>query len=186
MPQLVPLLLPLLLPQLSLGQVPKEPPQGCLDSGACYIGSWQTTTKGNTFASFQGIRFAQPPIAEKRFLPPQPFLAEEGEYDVSKESTIVCPQTTPLSPEPFGDEDCLMLNIYVPDSGEGSLDPIPVMVWIHGGGLRQVGELSFILRASSIQGANKYTLYGPQLYLDRWINFVTFEDNIRLPGTFWW
>ena len=34
----------------------------------------------------------------------------------------------------------MMLNIYVPDSGEGSVHPIPVMVWIHGGGLRQVEE----------------------------------------------
>ena len=133
----MPWLLLLFLP-LTVGGVPAEPPRACLDRGACYVGSWKSTTKGKDYASFQGIRYAQPPIAEKRFLPPQPFSAEEGEYDVSVESTVVCPQKTALTPEPFGAEDCLMLNIYVPDPGEASLDPIPVMVWIHGGGLREV------------------------------------------------
>ena len=131
----MPLLLLLLLP-LTLGGDPAEPPRGCLDTGACYLGSWETTTKGNQFASFQGIRYAQPPIAEKRFVPPQPFVADAGEYDVSVESTVFCPQTSALIPEPFGEEDCLMLNVYVPDTGEAA--PVPVMVWIHGGGLRQV------------------------------------------------
>ena len=159
-----PLLLLLLLP-LTINGV--EPPRGCLDSGACYVGSWNSTSKGKEYASFQGIRYAQPPVGEKRFVPPQPFIAEEREYDVSVESTIVCPQTSALSPIAFGDEDCLMLNVYVPDTD--TLDPIPVMVWIHGGGLRQVEEqfyslLNFCLK---IQGANTYDRYGPQLFLDR-------------------
>ena len=131
-------LLLLILP-LTIGQLNAEPPRGCLDTGACYVGSWKNTSEGNRFASFQGIRYAQPPIAEKRFVSPQPFLAEEGEYDVSEESTIVCPQKSVLTPEPFGDEDCLVLNLYVPNAGgEATPDLLPVMVWIHGGGLREV------------------------------------------------
>ena len=132
-------LLLLILP-LTIGQLNNaEPPRGCLDTGACYVGSWKNTSEGNRFASFQGIRYAQPPIAEKRFVSPQPFLAEEGEYDVSEESTIVCPQKSVLTPEPFGDEDCLVLNLYVPNAGgEATPDLLPVMVWIHGGGLREV------------------------------------------------
>jgi len=32
----------------------------------------------------------------------------------------------------YGTEDCLHLNIYVPDNADS--DPKAVMVWIHGGG----------------------------------------------------
>ena len=179
----------LLLLPLTFGQLDAEPPRGCLDTGACYVGSWKTTSKGNQFASFQGIRYAQPPIAEKRFVSPQPFLAEEGEYDVSEESTIVCPQKSVLTPEPFGDEDCLVLNMYVPNAGdEATPDLLPVMVWIHGGGLREV----------------KATLY---LWLNFWSICITFREqtvtlamdrnsfstgvfavcfDMTIPGMSWW
>ena len=46
-------------------------PTVCLeDSGDCYMGSWSTKDIG--FASFQGIRYAQPPIGDLRFKPPEP------------------------------------------------------------------------------------------------------------------
>jgi carboxylesterase type B len=32
----------------------------------------------------------------------------------------------------LGDEDCLFLNVFVPNINNPS--PLPVMVWIHGGG----------------------------------------------------
>ena len=33
-----------------------------------------------------------------------------------------------------GQEDCLLLNIYIPENAMKS--PLPVMAWIHGGSLR--------------------------------------------------
>ena len=53
-----------------------------------------------------------------RFLAPEPHLPEEGLWDVSSESTIVCPQKTSwYDPwEVVGDEDCLFLNVYSPDN----------------------------------------------------------------------
>ena len=33
-----------------------------------------------------------------------------------------------------GQEDCLLLNIYIPENAMES--PLPVMAWIHGGSLR--------------------------------------------------
>ena len=51
----------------------------------------------------------------------------EGVYDGTKYGNI-CPQNSGNS----GDEDCLFLNIFVPDNLDRDKN-IPVMVWIHGG-----------------------------------------------------
>ena len=174
-------LLLLLLP-LTVGQAPAEPPRGCLDTGACYTGSWKTTSKGNQFASFQGIRYAQPPVAEKRFLSPQ------GEYDVSVESSIVCPQKTVLTAKPFGDEDCLVLNIYVPNAGgEATPDLIPVMVWIHGGGLREVKAklYSWLIFLSICKFRERIVT----LAMDRnsfLTGMYTVWFDLTIPGMSWW
>ena len=54
------LILPILLTK---GQ---SQPTICLNQGACYLGSWATTDKGTKYATFQGIRYAQAPIADLR------------------------------------------------------------------------------------------------------------------------
>ena len=63
----------------------------CIQSGICYQGSW--INSGRTkFASFQGIRYALPPIKDLRFKPPQKYVEEEGTIDVSEETKIICTQ----------------------------------------------------------------------------------------------
>ena len=37
----------------------QEMPMICLNSGACYQGSWMVSDAGNQYASFQGIRYAE-------------------------------------------------------------------------------------------------------------------------------
>ena len=54
------LILPILL---TIGQ---SQPTICLSQGACYLGSWAKTDKGAKYATFQGIRYAQPPIGDLR------------------------------------------------------------------------------------------------------------------------
>ena len=69
-------------------------------------------------------------------MPPEPFIAKEGFYDVSGKSKVKCPQQDfVIKTITKGQEDCLMLNVYVPDLAfSSSLRMLPVMVWIHGGG----------------------------------------------------
>ena len=69
-------------------------------------------------------------------MPPEPFIAKEGFYDVSGKSKVKCPQQDFIMKTIIkGQEDCLMLNVYVPELAfSSSLRMLPVMVWIHGGG----------------------------------------------------
>ena len=80
---------------------------------------------GDTRA-FLGIPYAAPPIGELRWKPPQPALPIEGVHDASHVGEQ-CPQA--LSLTGVGAEDCLFLNVWVPQRGR----ELPVMVWLHGG-----------------------------------------------------
>ncbi len=96
---------------------------------------------------FAGIPFAAPPVGELRWRPPQPAAAWEGSRDAT-EFSASCWQ--PLSPPgSFYDtgeiergEDCLYLNVWT--GAEHAEAALPVMVWIHGGGL-QTGSGSTLL-----------------------------------------
>ena len=51
----------------------------CFDNqNVCYQGSWKDTPQGTQFASFQGIRYAEPPIGNLRFKSPVPYKMPEG------------------------------------------------------------------------------------------------------------
>ena len=43
-----------------------QQPQVCLDMGACYTGSTLVTDAGLEYGSFQGLRYARPPLGELR------------------------------------------------------------------------------------------------------------------------
>ena len=151
----------IILPLLALSQ--REPPVICTENSVCYQGSWKNSTR-TKFASFQGIRYAKPPIGELRFKPPQPYYAEEGVYDVSNVSTISCAQLN-RNGLPTGQEDCLLINVYVPEIAfDNPQILLPVMFFIHGGSLRI--------------GSNNFHLYGPQHFMERGVIIVTV--NYRL------
>ncbi|XP_027261570.1 acylcarnitine hydrolase [Cricetulus griseus] len=95
--------------------------------------------------SFLGIPFAKPPVGPLRFAPPEAPEPWSGVRDGTSYPAI-CLQNVDMmnseslknlkmTPPPIPmSEDCLHLNIYAPaHAHEGS--NLPVMVWIHGGGL---------------------------------------------------
>ncbi len=79
---------------------------------------------------FKGIPFAAPPVGELRWRPPAAVVGWEGVRDAST-SGAICPQWRGDSA--VGEEDCLSLNVWAPRE---TTEPLPVMVWIHGGGYR--------------------------------------------------
>ncbi|WP_441237754.1 carboxylesterase/lipase family protein [Bradyrhizobium sp. 930_D9_N1_4] len=77
-------------------------------------------------ASFKGLAYAAPPVGELRWRPPQA-TAENREMRTAYEYGAPCLQRA----LPGAGEDCLMLNVFRPFGVDG---PLPVMVFVHGGG----------------------------------------------------
>lgn len=77
--------------------------------------------------AFLGIPFAAPPVGDLRFKPPQPVEPWSEPRDVVQTGSE-CPQSFSLTGT-GGEEDCLFLNVWAPNSGSNKA----VMVWFHGG-----------------------------------------------------
>ena len=85
-----------------------------------------------------GIPFAQAPVGDLRWRAPQPAPPWEGTLQALSFAPM-CPQLPiPIvndTDEPWlGNEDCLYLNVSAPRSWSPGDKPLPVMLWMHGGG----------------------------------------------------
>jgi para-nitrobenzyl esterase len=95
-----------------------------------------------------GIPYAKPPVGERRFRRPEPLEEPyaNGVLDATRRAEV-CAQPGMVKSEWLtsllggyrGSEDCLTLNVYVPNVDRETGPLLPVMVWVHGGGFA-VGE----------------------------------------------
>ena len=105
--------------------------------------------EGGRTESFLGVPFAQPPVGDLRWAPPQP-LAKPSAVPQKNEFPAACMQGDHIAkwyknvaagfggdPElikhPEVSEDCLYLNIWRPTTETQSAELLPVIVYIHGG-----------------------------------------------------
>ncbi len=99
--------------------------------------------KQNSYTVYKGIRYAKPPVGDRRFRAPEPIEPWEGVYHADKFGHICFQKRRDKGSfydKEFGgdtdgntimDEDCLFLNIWVPDHEPN--EQLPVAFWIHGG-----------------------------------------------------
>ncbi|EPE10875.1 inactive carboxylesterase 4 [Ophiostoma piceae UAMH 11346] len=103
-------------------------------------GIYKGTVDDNTHVrSWKGIPFAEPPTGSLRWQKPQPPTGDPSAVHDATKYGPQCPQSPPSMPgQTFnpGNEDCLYVNVYSPDSTSSTVKK-PVLVWIHGGGYGQ-------------------------------------------------
>ncbi|KAI4457134.1 carboxylesterase [Holotrichia oblita] len=133
-----------------------------------------TITSNKPYYAYLGVPFANPPVGNLRFEPPQPVDNWSGILDATKQRDV-CNQGVMLSIKAFkmlGSEDCLYLNIYTPISPQdvANEQPRSVMVWIYGGGF--------------FEGDNTHDLYNPDLFLDQDIVVVSIAYRLGILGFF--
>jgi para-nitrobenzyl esterase len=78
---------------------------------------------------FRGVPYAQPPVGERRWAPPEPVAPWDGERDATVPGPA-CAQSGSGS-ETSTSEDCLHLDVTAPAAPGRDR---PVLVWLHGGG----------------------------------------------------
>nr|XP_060615313.1 cholinesterase-like isoform X2 [Anolis sagrei ordinatus] len=100
----------------------------------------KTLTVGSgSVRAYLGIPYAEPPLGKLRFQKPLPHQPWSQIFEATDFGNACVQQALPQTPEaklwninrPLS-EDCLFLNIWVPQPQPSV--PIPILVWIHGGG----------------------------------------------------
>lgn len=104
-----------------------------VDTDAGRIRGERTGGSSDVFV-FKGIPYAAPPVGELRWRPPQPVTPWKGIRNALAFAPG-CPQPDIriVGRVDRRDEDCLYLNVWTPNLDRDK--KLPVMFWIHGGGM---------------------------------------------------
>ncbi|XP_063990808.1 juvenile hormone esterase-like isoform X2 [Diachasmimorpha longicaudata] len=97
-------------------------------------GAFQDNITGGNYVAFKGVPYATPPLGDLRFRDPVPVEPWTGVRD-AREFGNVCYQYDSETERYVGSEDCLYLNVYMPNLELSNLKA--VMVWIHGGAFQK-------------------------------------------------
>ena len=124
-----------------------------------------------TVVSWKGIPFVAPPVGALRWRPPQPMAHWEGVRDAVQYGHDCMQKPFGGDAAPLGtmpSEDCLVLNIWRPAAR--SAKPLPVMVWIYGGGF--------------VNGGSSPAVYSGERFAARGVMLVSFNYRLGRLGFF--
>lgn len=127
----------------------------------------KTLYDAEPYFAFEGMPYAKPPLGELRFRAPQPPEPWEGVRNCTTYGEKPL-QRNMVMGIVEGSEDCLYLNVYTKHLNSDK--PLPVMVWIYGGGF-QKGEAS-------------RDIYSPDYFMKQPVVFVTINYRLGALGKF--
>ncbi|KAG4071504.1 hypothetical protein HA402_011658 [Bradysia odoriphaga] len=123
----------------------------------------KTLLEQRPIVSFTGIPYAKSPVGNRRFeqaVKPEPWNSTLNAFEYKN----VCNQMD--AGKPIGNEDCLYVNVFTPDTTFSKR--LPVIFFIFGGGFY----------------AGSGDIYGPELLLDHDVILVTFNYRVGPFGFF--
>ncbi|XP_018579415.1 venom carboxylesterase-6-like [Anoplophora glabripennis] len=136
-------------------------------------GYWKTLDD-ITYAAFEGIRYAEPPVGDLRFEESQPIAAWSETWEAN--ALHLCPQADLASLDISGEEDCLYINVYIPEGSVKNPKALDVIVSLHGGGFMSgAGNITFntFLEHDTVLVSFNYRL--------NILGFLSTEDDV-IPG----
>uniref|UniRef100_A0ABM5GDE2 Thyroglobulin n=1 Tax=Pogona vitticeps TaxID=103695 RepID=A0ABM5GDE2_9SAUR len=128
-----------------------DAPSVFISSQGTLIGSSLAIQVGSSWkriSQFLGIPYATPPVAENRFRPPQAFSWAGSWNATTIRASCWQPGDGESIPSSVS-EDCLYLNIYIPESTGGNL---PVLVFFHNGLSNAGDQMRTIIDGSYLAG----------------------------------
>ncbi|KAK2587558.1 hypothetical protein KPH14_003687 [Odynerus spinipes] len=134
-------------------------------------GKWSTSARDLPIANYLGIPYAEPPVGDLRFRSPQPWSRSwTGVRNVTQDGSP-CVQRT-LSGTILGEEDCLYLNVFVPEILDSRFAAYkrPVLVFIHGGSFNT--------------GYGSSKLFAPTYFADQQVILVVMNYRLGPLGFF--
>lgn len=124
-------------------------------------------------AGFFGIPYAEPPVGDLRWQAPEP---KKSWTDIRDVTSFGAPCAQPVQGDwnrhdaEKGQEDCLYLNVIAPVWPPATTQPLPVMVWIHGG--------------ANVGGSGGGSLYNDGTLANHGVIVVTINYRLGIFGFF--
>ncbi|MED5543965.1 carboxylesterase family protein [Novosphingobium decolorationis] len=120
--------------------------------------------------AYRGIPYGAPPVGARRWSPPEPAPAWQGVRDARRYGPACIQPEMWQERAPDQSEDCLNLNVWTPRKAGSHEAPLPVMVWIHGGGF--------------VVGSNAMPVYDGAQFARRDVVLVSINYRLGLLGFF--
>lgn len=163
-------------------------PRAVLDVAALDIKVTGGIVRGvteNGIMAWRGIPYAAPPVGALRFRAPRPVVAWAGVRDASRFGDVAPQlyrgQFRGVAPVVPSSEDCLSINVLAARSAAVARVPLPVMVFIHGGGYSVGSSRDFTGQGASFVRSGKviYVSFNYRLGALGYLHFTRYSTRRR-------